>query len=103
MKNAYSLQHDAETDQSNCHVASMVISSLPKHKSQLIALCRSLPDSTVYDNANNPAFVLVVERARDAQLKEIISEINQMSGVLNVNLIYHHCETLLAMSEELES
>ncbi|MFK8078693.1 MAG: chaperone NapD [Granulosicoccus sp.] len=84
-----------------CHIASMVIYCKPQHQTLLVSACGELTDSEVYTDERDTAFVLVLERASEGALRETIDQINALMGVINVSLVYHHCESSQTLSEPL--
>lgn len=86
-----------------CHIASMVIYCKPENMEMLAEVCGAMVDSTVYRDARDTAFVLVVERSSDGALHKTMDQLNALKGIINVSLVYHHCDTEASLSEELSS
>jgi len=86
-----------------CHIASMVIYCKSENQKRLTDLCSAMINSTVFMDERDTAFVLVVERDSEGELRKTIDQLNKLHGVINVCLVYHHCDTDRALSEELSS
>ncbi len=86
-----------------CHIASMVIYCKSENLEMLAELCGAMADSTVYRDTRDTAFVLVVERSSDSALQKTMDQLYALKGVINVSLVYHHCDTEQSLSEELSS
>ncbi len=90
------------------HIASLVLQVRPELFTKIITQVQMLSECTCYSgtkqsvNERRDVLVVVIEVVEQGEINRVIAQLNDMNGVLNVNLVYHYCDSALSMSDEME-
>ena len=82
------------------HIASLIIHARPGAGEGVGKSLALLPAAEVFSGESPDKLVLVFEAASSASLYDTIEHINNLDGVLAVNLVYHHHESPSSLAEE---
>ena len=97
------------TDNSDLHIASLIMQVRPELYSAIYEQVQLLHECTCYSDTKETGaerkeniIVVVIEVTTQGAINTIVSKLNQLLGVLNVNLVYHYCDTKHSMKDELD-
>jgi nitrate reductase NapD len=85
------------------NICSMVVHARPEHVTHVGRQLEELAGVEVHAGTDEGKLIVTVEQADDAQLKNTLVAINQLSGVLSAVMVYHHEEAEESMDEEIFS
>ena len=91
------------TPSDDVHIASLIIYVRPEHRSDTLAFLNNIPSCTVYQEENRAALVVVLEVSDEKNINTTIDELNARTGILSVNLVYHHCDSAIALNQEINT
>ncbi|MGE5489710.1 MAG: chaperone NapD [Actinomycetota bacterium] len=81
------------------HIAGLLVQTLPESRSKVKRALASLSQVEVHADHRNGKLVVVCECDSEDKLMTLIGRIRDLSGVLNVALVYQHMESAEAMDE----
>lgn len=90
------------------HVASLVVQVRPEARYVIEQQIERMPECTCYRDepegtpVRDSVLVVVMEVASSAEINSVITALNQLKGVLNVNLVYHYSDSAQSMTDEME-
>lgn len=85
------------------HIASLVIFARPDCREDTIAFLNSVPACTLYSEESRAALVIVVEVEHEGTINKLMDDLNARTGILSVNLVYHHVDSEHSMNQEMNS
>ncbi|MGQ7844164.1 chaperone NapD [Granulosicoccus sp. 3-233] len=83
------------------HIASLVIFARPDCRNDTIDYLNNIPACTLYTEESRAALVVVVEVDHQQQINSLMDELNARTGILSVNLVYHHVDSEHSMKQEM--
>jgi nitrate reductase NapD len=85
---------------SEWHIASFIVTARPERIAAVIDAALTLPQTelAVHEGAK---LVLVMEGERRGDIMDRVDALNDIDGVITVNLVYHHAEDKDSLEEEL--
>ncbi len=83
------------------HISSLVVQYRPAVHDTLLPALQNLPGVETPLGDARGKLVVVAETHSEAALAQLIDNINRMSGVIGVNLVYHHCEDTESLNQEM--
>lgn len=89
-------------EQALLHTASLAIFTLPSRRKEIIAALQCRDDTIVYAEPASRGIVAVIEADNEQTITELTHHLNCKPGVLSVNLVYHHVDTLQSLNQELQ-
>ncbi|MEE9332667.1 MAG: chaperone NapD [Granulosicoccaceae bacterium] len=99
----------AETpSKQDVHIASLVVQLRPESRGSIERQIKSMPHCTCYsdkagvEDERDSVLVVVMEVSQQGDINRVIADLNQLVDVLNVNLVYHYCDSAQSMTDELE-
>ena len=90
------------------HVASLVLQIRPEFRKHIEQHIDSLAECTCYSDKHDGGvvrdnvLVVVMEVAAQGEINRVIATLNELRGVINVNLVYHYCDSAQSMTDEME-
>ncbi len=85
------------------HIASLVIFARPDCRGETIEFLNGIPFCTLYAEESRAALVIVVEVEHQQVINSLMDELNARSGILSVNLVYHHVDSAHSLNQEMNS
>lgn len=82
------------------HISSLIVHGKISDKTEIVAAINTLPGAEIHAISEQGKFVVTLETASEAEIISHIDHINRIDGVLSTVLVYHHCEDLDALEEE---
>lgn len=82
------------------HISSLVVRAHPEALSSVIDGIDALDGSEVFRSDELGRIVVVLDTRDQAEIAEILRTIENLPGVLNASLIYHHVEEATAQSAQ---
>ena len=82
------------------HIASLIVQAKPQLRELIAQQFNNIENLEVSTFTESGKWILIVEAPHESVLMQQIERINNVNGVLSTNLVYHHCESLAAMLEE---
>ena len=83
------------------HIVSLIIMVRSEHKRSVIDNIEKIPGAENFSDEGVNKVVMVFEAESESDLVSQINEINGWQGVLSSQLCYHHCESNVALQEEM--
>ena len=84
------------------HIAGLAVLTRSERFAEVRAELAALPGAEVPAADPGGKLVVVLETADEAAILSAIQQIQAISGVLAVNLVYHHCEDAAALAQEVD-
>ncbi|RCK30463.1 MULTISPECIES: chaperone NapD [Thalassospira] len=73
-------------------ISSMIVQARPEHLDVIATQLEAFPGIEITARDVSGKIIVVLEAKNDRQLADTMKEIGDLSGVLGVNLVYHHNE-----------
>lgn len=83
------------------HISSLVVHGKTAYQSKITTAIHQLPGAEIHAVSEQGKFIVTLETASEAKILDCIAHINRIDGVLSTVLVYHHCEGLDALEEEI--
>lgn len=83
------------------HISSLIVHGKIAHKAQITTAINQLPGAEIHAVSEQGKFIVTLETASDSKILDCINHINRIDGVLSTVLVYHHCEGLDTLEEEI--
>jgi periplasmic nitrate reductase NapD len=77
---------------SQIHISSLVVHCRADVVEAVIAAINHMPDAEVPQHSEQGKLVVLLETANESHIMQRISEIEQLSGVINTALVYHQID-----------
>ena len=74
------------------HISSLVVRCLPQRLETVMAAVAALPDVEIHGSDPRGRFVVLLESESDTKLIDTIRKIEEVAGVINTSMVYHHAE-----------
>ena len=76
------------------HIASLVVTTIPEHRTCIEHNLRRLERVDVHSNPDEQVhkIIVIAEAKSEAELSRLLSRIESLDGVLTANLIFHQSE-----------
>lgn len=81
------------TSEQQDHIASLVVQCLPEKLEATCAAIAALDSTEIPLREDTGKFVVLLEVSSEARLLQSISQIENISGVISANLVYHQVDT----------
>lgn len=81
------------------HIAGLLVQTLPENRRKVVKGITGLHRAEVHAAGKTGKLVVVCECGSDDELMSLIGRIRDLSGVLNVALVYQRVESAEAMDE----
>lgn len=85
------------------HIASLVIYVRPDSRIETMEFLSLRPACTLYADESKAALVVVVEVDHESSINTLIDDLNARTGILSVNLVYHHIDSEHSLDQEITS
>lgn len=83
------------------HIASCLVAVVPGALADVVSAIATCGLGEVFQTDPRGRIVVVLEGAASAAILDAMDAIREMPGVMNVNLVYQHCESATALAEEI--
>ena len=81
-----------EQASSQSHISSFVVRCLPDALERVISAAQALPGVEVHGSDASGKLVALLEHESEKALVTTIGVIEQLPGVINASMVYHHVE-----------
>ncbi|MGU9956457.1 MAG: chaperone NapD [Arenicellales bacterium WSBS_2016_MAG_OTU3] len=81
-------------------VSSLVVQARPEALQAVTHFVESCEHAEIHGNDGHSKLVLVVEMADDTELSDFMRALGEINGVITVNIVFHHTDSLAAADEE---
>jgi nitrate reductase NapD len=82
-----------ETAAGSVHISSLVVHCQPQAVPATVERISAMPNVEVPQYSDQGKLVVLLETANEGIIMERISAIENLAGVINVALVYHHFDT----------
>lgn len=83
------------------HISSLIVHARPERLECLRASIGGLPGCEIHAVDARGKLVVVLETESTHAVREALDRIQELAGVLAVNMVYHHAEAMETMAQEL--
>lgn len=80
------------TVEESFHISSFVVRCLPDRLEAVLAIVQGIDGVEVHGVDSHGKFVALLDMDTERQLVQTITEIEQIKGVINTSMVYHHAE-----------
>ncbi len=85
--------------QNETHITSLLIHAIREKTVQICEILEKFDAVEIQKIDNTGKIIAVVESTFLSQVTDFIHYVGKMPGVINITLVYHHCEETEAMTE----
>ena len=83
------------------HIASLVVYTRPQKTAEITNAIAAMAHAETWLADASGKQIVVVEADSEREIGDCMTYIGQISGVLSVNLVYHHSESADSLAEEI--
>jgi nitrate reductase NapD len=85
------------------HIAGVLVQTRPERLAEVLVAITQMPAAEVQQTSPDGRLVVVVEAPGARHVVRLLDEMRQLTGVLDVALVYQHAEPEASLQEEMPS
>ena len=74
------------------HITSLIVHALPENWDFVLTTVQEIPMAEVHTDNTVGKFIVLLETDNEHQILDAINRIQNIKGVLNASMVYHHVE-----------
>ena len=82
----------SETSPTPVHITSLVVHAVPDHWERVLSQVAEIPAVAIHTGDTVGKFVVLLETDNEQQILEAMNRIQDVEGVLNASMVYHHID-----------